>query len=194
MKKLSKIIRILTIAPIIAAVMLTIIYLASPEQLGSASNFIISLLFLAILPAISYPLQPITPYFKHQGREGQRNLAIIAANIGYIAGIIYAITDQTPQELLIIFLTYFLSGLLIVLFNKVLKIRASGHACGIAGPIAILIYFISPWALLGIVVLIAAWWASLSMKRHTVRELVAGSLLSIASLFISILTVRLIKG
>lgn len=33
MKKLSKIIRILTIAPIIAAVMLTIIYLTRPEQM-----------------------------------------------------------------------------------------------------------------------------------------------------------------
>lgn len=85
MKKLSKIIRILTIAPIIAAVMLTIIYLTRPEQIGGAINFIMSLLFLTVLPAISYPLQPIMPYFKHQGREGQRNLAIIAANIGYIA-------------------------------------------------------------------------------------------------------------
>lgn len=194
MKKLSKIIRILTIAPIIAAVMLTIIYLTRPEQIGGAINFIMSLLFLTVLPAISYPLQPIMPYFKHQGREGQRNLAIIAANIGYIAGIIYAFAAQTPQELLIIFLTYFLSGLLIVLFNKALKIRASGHACGIAGPIAILIYFVSPWALLGIVVLAAAWWASLAMKRHASKELVIGSLLSIASLFISVLTVRLIEG
>ena len=112
MKKLSKIIRILTIAHIIAAVMLTIIYLTRPEQIGGAINFIMSLLFLTVLPAISYPLQPIMPYFKHQGREGQRNLAIIAANIGYIAGIIYAFAAQTPQELLIIFLTYFLSGLL----------------------------------------------------------------------------------
>lgn len=85
MKKLSKIIRILTIAPIIAAVMLTIIYLTRPEQIGGVINFIMSLLFLTVLPAISYPLQPIMPYFKHQGREGQRNLAIIAANIGYIA-------------------------------------------------------------------------------------------------------------
>lgn len=81
-----------------------------------------------------------------------------------------------------------------MLFNKALKIRASGHACGIAGPIAILIYFVSPWALLGIVVLAAAGWASLAMKRHASKELVIGSLLSIASLFISVLTVRLIEG
>ena len=48
MKKLSKIIRILTIAPIIAAVMLTIIYLTRPEQIGGAINFIMSLLFLKV--------------------------------------------------------------------------------------------------------------------------------------------------
>ena len=36
--KLSKIIRIVTIAPIMAAVMLAIIQLAEPEQIGGASN------------------------------------------------------------------------------------------------------------------------------------------------------------
>lgn len=62
MKKLSKIIRILTIAPIIAAVMLTIIYLTRPEQIGGAINFIMSLLFLTgtarhfLSPAAHYAL------------------------------------------------------------------------------------------------------------------------------------------
>ena len=193
-KKLSKIIRILTIAPIMAAVMLAVIYAARPEQIGGAMNFIMSLVFLTLLPILSYPLQPVIPHFKHQGREGQRNLAIISANIGYIAGIIYALIAHTPQELLILFLTYFLSGLLIVLFNKVFKIRASGHACGIAGPIAILAYYISPWALAGSLLLAAAWWASLNMKRHTVRELAVGCALSVASMLISVFSLRLING
>lgn len=186
--KLSKIIRIVTIAPIMAAVMLAIIQLAEPEQIGGASNLITALIFLTILPVISYPLQPVIPYFKHRSREGQRNLAIIFANIGYISGIIYALAANTPRELLIIYLTYFLSGLLIVLFNKVFKIRASGHACGIAGPIVILAYCVSLWALLGIILLGAAWWASLSMKRHTNKELIIGSLISLASLGISVIT------
>ena len=186
--KLSKIIRIVTIAPIMAAVMLAIIQLAEPEQIGGASNLITALIFLTILPVISYPLQPVIPYFKHRSREGQRNLAIIFANIGYISGIIYALAANTPRELLIIYLTYFLSGLLIVLFNKVFKIRASGHACGIAGPIAILAYCVSLGALLGIILLGAAWWASLSMKRHTNKELIIGSLISLASLGISVIT------
>ncbi len=186
--KLSKIIRIVTIAPIMAAVMLAIIQLAEPEQIGGASNLITALIFLTILPVISYPLQPVIPYFKHRSREGQRNLAIIFANIGYISGIIYALAANTPRELLIIYLTYFLSGLLIVIFNKVFKIRASGHACGIAGPIAILAYCVSLWALLGIILLEAAWWASLSMKRHTNKELIIGSLISLASLGISVIT------
>ena len=59
--KLSKIIRIVTIAPIMAAVMLAIIQLAEPEQIGGASNLITALIFLTILPVISYPLQPVIP-------------------------------------------------------------------------------------------------------------------------------------
>lgn len=194
MKKLSKIIRILTIAPIIAAVMLTIIYLTRPEQIGGAINFIMSLLFLTVLPAISYPLQPIMPYFKHQGREGQRNLAIIAANIGYIARNNICFCSLDPSGAAYNFSHIFSFGTAYSAVQQSFENTASGHACGIAGPIAILIYFVSPWALLGIVVLAAAGWASLAMKRHASKELVIGSLLSIASLFISVLTVRLIEG
>ena len=186
--KLSKIIRIVTIAPIMAAVMLAIIQLAEPEQIGGASNLITALIFLTILPVISYPLQPVIPYFKHRSREGQRNLAIIFANIGYISGIIYALAANTPRELLIIYLTYFLSGLLIVLFNKVLKIRASGHACSTTAPAFLLTWKLHPLFAIPSVLLIAAVYrSSLKLSRHSLPQLLAGSAVSLLACVISIM-------
>ena len=189
--KLAKLIRVLTIAPFMAAVTLTVLFTVRPEQIGGVFNYAMSLLFLAVLPVLSYPLQKIIPPLKRRGREGQRNLAIIMANLGYIAGIAFALAADTPRELLILYTTYFLSGLLIVLFNKVLKVRASGHACGIAGPVALLTFFAGPWALTGTAVLAAAWWASISMKRHSHREFAVGAVLPVAALFLSAFIVKI---
>lgn len=189
--KLAKLIRVLTIAPFMAAVTLTVLFIARPEQIGGGLNYAMSLLFLAVLPVISYPLQKIIPSLRRRGREGQRNLAIIMANLGYIAGIVFALAADTPKELFILYMTYFLSGLLILLFNKVFKVRASGHACGIAGPIAALVFFAGPWALMGITVLAIAWWASISMKRHSHREFAVGAVLPAAALLLSALIAEL---
>lgn len=188
--KAAKIIRVVTVVPVIALALLLILFFARPAVFNGPFRFALSTVFLVVLPILAYPLQPVVPKFKDMGREGQRSLAMVAANLGYVAGIVFALLSDSSRELLIIYLTYFLSGLLIVLFNKVLGLRASGHACGIAGPIACLVYFCGPAALWGVVVLAAAWWASVLMKRHTHGELILGSILPVAALGISILVTQ----
>lgn len=76
------------------------------------------------------------------------------AVVGYILGLLYALFAHTSRELLLVYLGYLLSGALIALFNKTFAIRASGHACGVAGPIAFLYVFFGPRALWGLVVLV----------------------------------------
>ena len=188
--KAAKLIRVVTVVPIIALALLLILYNVRPGIFEGPFRFALSIVFLVLLPILAYPLQPVVPKFRDMGREGQRSLAMVAANLGYIAGIVFALLSDSSRGLLIIYLTYFLSGLLIVLFNKVLKLRASGHACGIAGPMVTLVYFCGPVALWGIVILAAAWWASIVMRRHTHPELILGSLLPVAALGISILVTR----
>ena len=80
----------------------------------------------------------------------------------------------SPRPLAMIFACYLMSGVFILLFNKVLRIRASGHSCGTTGPIAYLIYLIGAPALIGLPFLGMVYWASLRMKRHTFSELVLG--------------------
>ena len=182
MKKLAKIIRILTVAPAMALVLLLILYLRSPLLFGSPVNFLLSVLFLVIFPLLAYPLQPFIKRFKDKGREGQRILAIYFAVLGYVGGCLSAFILQAPKNIWIIYLTYLFSGILILLFTKLLHFKASGHACGITGPFALLIYFGQPIGWSGIPVLALAWLSSLTMKRHTNRQLIAGSMIPIAAM------------
>ncbi|HHY18739.1 MAG TPA: hypothetical protein GX522_02475 [Firmicutes bacterium] len=185
--KFAKIVRIITIAPIMALVALSILYVVSPDIFQNFTNYILSVLFLTVMPVLAYPLQPLIPKYRNQGREGQRNLAIVMAVLGYLCSIVSAFCFHMPKKVWQIYLTYFISGTGILSFTNVLKVRASGHACGVVGPISLMVYFIGTKALLGIPVLILVYWACLKLKRHTVYQLFWGSMIPICSLIITVL-------
>lgn len=188
--KLEKWIRNVTVPPILALVMLTILWIFRSNIYGGYTGFILSIVFLTILPVSAYPLQTVLPGWKNKGREGQRNLAMWTAVFGYILGIGYTLAFRGTQELLFIYLLYLFSGVLVFVFNKLFKIRASGHACGVVGPIIILVYVIGWLALVTLTVLIVVYWASLNIKRHTLSELVLGSFLPVAAFIFILLFIR----
>ncbi len=192
MKKICFACRILTVAPIIAAATFSILHFVSPEYTGGLVNYLLGLLFITVLPLLAYPLQPVIPKFKDKGREGQRYLAIIMSVFGYIGGIICAFALKMPDRMQVLFLTYFVSGILILVFSKVIKFKASGHACGVAGPIAYLVYIYGPIALLGLPLLAVVFWASRGINRHKWGELITGSIIPVAALAVSILFVSII--
>ena len=186
MTKIQKIIRILTVAPIMALLTLCILYLSSPSIFGSPFFFIVGIICLTIFPLLAYPLQPLIPVIKDQGRIGQRNLAIVMAVLGYIASVIVAVVKHAPQSVWLIFLSYLISGLLIQFFTVVIKQKASGHACGVTGPICLLVYFLGVWWLLLIPLLLFVCVISYRSGRHTKLELSLGVLVGVLSFAISV--------
>ncbi len=184
-KSFYKTIRIVTLAPIMALITILLLYSTDRYIFKGISNFIFSVIFFVIVPLLAYPLQLIIPKIKSKGRTGQRKLAIIMAVIGYILGIIYAIFMNITSELMLMYLVYLISGILIFIFNKILKIKASGHACGVVGPIVYLGYFYKSYALLGIPLIFIVYYSSIKMKRHSIKELLYGSILPIIAFIIS---------
>lgn len=174
-KTLAKIIRVITVAPVMALILLAVLYGVRGEVFGTVLNLILAVVFLVVLPVLAYPLQPLLPFFKGRGRDGQRNLAMWMASLGYVLGLVSAAFLPVSSYLLVIYLTYLISGMSLLLLNKVFKVKASGHACGVAGPIFCLIYFIGPWVLFGLLILAAVYWASLDMGRHDKSELLIGT-------------------
>ena len=180
---IAKIIRVLTVAPVMALATLVTLYIIDPSIFGEFYMFALAVLFLCILPILAYPCQPITPYFKNKGREGQRNLAMVFAVSGYLLGCITNLFLNAPRSLWLIYLIYLLSGILVVVINKVFKLRASAHACGVAGPTALLAYFgVIAAVIPGVVLYFAALWASIRMKRHTWQQFIGGACISLLGL------------
>ena len=188
MNVIYKIARILTLAQILAAVSLWILYVERPEIYPTGWHFAYMLFFLGVLPLLAYPLQPVVPHFKGKGRDGQRTLAMIFALFGYVFCLIACAFTKASADMWLICLEYFISGILIFVFNKVFHIRLSAHGCGSAGPIFLLLYFglfIPSLLMMGLTVI--AYISSVKMKRHTVPQLIGGSLVSVLLLGVLIL-------
>ena len=135
----ARIIRICTLAPLLAAVMLVFLYAAQPEIFGSLGGLLRQLLFLSLFPLLAYPVQPMIPSFREKGREGQRHLAMIFAFAGHLFDGIVNICVPSSRELILIGWVYLLSGIAILLCNRLFRLRASGHAAGVGAVIGLLV-------------------------------------------------------
>ena len=181
-EKIARIIRVITIPPILVSAMIVILYWKSRYFFGGVSDYVISLIGLGIFPVLAYPIQFMIPKLKEKGREGQRNLAFIGSVIGYFLAFLYGEMIGASAELRFIYRTYLIAVLLLVFMNKVLKKRASGHACSIMAPLLFLSYFVGWKVCIGCILIAASsFWASLVLKRHKASDLIAGSLVCIIS-------------
>lgn len=174
---LSKIIRVLTLAPLMCLVASLIIYFSKPSYYASFSSFITSTLLLVIFPLLAYPIYYIVPPFKKKGRVFQRKLAIIFAFISYIVVFALSFIFKDSWSIRVFYFAYVFSSICIFASTKLLHFNASGHAAGMTGPIIYLSFYVSPWYLLGLILVVLVYLASLYMKRHTLLELIWGSLL-----------------
>ena len=183
MNKLSFFIRKITIPPVFAVVVLLAVYFSYAELVGSVWHMLVGVVFLAILPTLAYPFQKYIPGFKDKGRDGQRSLAMIFSFAGYLLGTLVAFLFQAPVIVKIIYLEYLFCGISMLVFNKVFKLKASGHACGVIGPVLMMAYFklyipAAVCALFAIPVFIA----SVHTKRHTMMQLLGGSVIPLVML------------
>ena len=166
-----------------AASLLIIAYIIYPNYFGSIWHVLGGLLFLCILPLLAYPLQKYIPHFKDKGRDGQRSLAMIFSAVGYLLGTLVAFVTHAPVELKIIYLEYLLCGIAMLVLNKVFKLKASGHACGIVGPVLLMLYFkMYILAIVGTLLIIPVYVSSLKTKRHTAPQLIGGSFIPLVAL------------
>lgn len=184
---LAKTVRIVTIPAILVTVLIVTLYFAEPHIFNSYADAVLAVVFLGIFPMLAYPFQYLIPKLKEKGRACQRMLAFIFCLLGYTAGFIYGFAAHVSAELLFVFITYFISVILLTFVNKVIKVKASGHACSITSPCLFIAkfcgwYYIFPC----LIVAAASVWASLYLKRHTVKELLSGLLVCVVSFVIAL--------
>lgn len=183
---LARSLRILTVPPVMALFLITILAGNRSDIFTAWSESTVLVLLLVVVPALAYPWQRWTSADGRANREKQRSMAFAFTIVGYFVAFIWAIITRRNRYLVMISMTYFLSVLMLSICNKSLHIRASGHMCGVVAPILLLTWLID-WKALPLCLLLlgAVVWSSLYLKRHTIRELVAGCMICIVSVVFS---------
>ena len=177
MKKIAKLIRGVTVPPVIVTVLFALLYFYREGVIPSLADFLFSLFFLALVPVLAYPLQAIVPAFRPGGQKMKRKLAFILSIMGYIAAFTVSLVRGAVPNLVYIDAVYLCSVIVLTLLNVCTPWHASGHACSIVGPIALLACFFGWWAILaGAAVIALSFWSSVYLGRHTVREYLLGAL------------------
>ena len=178
----AKIIRVASIPPVMVTILIAILSVYRNDVFATWQEAAMAVLFLAILPAMAYPVCAAVPKLKAMGREGQRNTAFIFSFISYLLGWIYGALCHVGQYSVLIYTIYLFSVLLLLLLNKVFHLRASGHGCSVTGPIVLIGYFFGIWgAFAGAAAFLAILWASIRIKRHTVAEFMLGAATCVAA-------------
>lgn len=184
--RIAKIIRVLTVPPLMAAALILTLRLCPAGVIESNIVALVSLFFLAIVPIMAYPIAAAVKPLREKGREGQRNTAFVMSLLGYTGAGVYGALSELDGRVLFIYGTYFFSVVLLLVCNKLLKRRASGHACSVVGPMILIMYFVGGWAVpICLGTYAASFWGSVSLKRHTVREYLLGTLCCILAGIIS---------
>lgn len=144
-------------------------------ELFTSSLFWFSLLSVVLIPLLPYPISLLWRKDVAARREKQRSLAFILTLLGHVTALIYGYLARAKTELILILWTYFLSIILLFIFNKPLHIRASAHGAGMAGAFLLMPWLLgSLWCLPCAVIVIAVCWSSITLGRHTGRELALG--------------------
>ena len=174
---LAHAVRVVSVPPVMVGILLTLLLILREDVFAAPLEFVSSLAGLTILPVLAYPVSVLIPAIRRKGREGQRSLAMYFSTVGYVGVFIYGLVAHVGTGLMHIYAGYLFSVIIILVGNKVFKVRISGHACSVSGPLVYSGYFLGVW---GILVGAVCWgvilWASLVMKRHTFREFVFGTL------------------
>lgn len=191
-QKLCMIIRYITVPPMIASAFLLTVQLTRPEVFGEIYRFFCCLVFIGLFPLLAYPLQRFFPHFRDKGRLGQRSLAILFSVAGYLLACLCACLTDAPVGMWFVIFSYMASGLCIAVSNAVFHFKISGHACGVVGPAAIGFCFgMYIYAAIGAVLTVLVFYASRMTGRHTVWQLIGGSIAPIIIVFLLGLTTGL---
>lgn len=184
-EKIAKIIRVLSIPPIMFLLFLFLLMKEKGNIFINDSEIITLYILIGIIPILAYPLSKKIQCFSNQKREGQRELAFLFTLVGYTLAAVYSYFNNSNIEVKIITYSYCLAVYILTIFNKFLHIKASGHACSFTSPIILSSLFLKKgYLLIGIFIGFIISWASIYLKRHTLKEIMMGILISCISIFL----------
>ena len=183
---LARAVRILSVPPLMVTTLILLLTFRRNDIFLTIWDPLAAFLTLALIPALAYPLSLWIPSVRRRGREGQRRLAFILSAAGYTLGFLYGLFFAKSRLLTTIFTTYLVSVIFLLAFHRLLHLRASGHACSVAGVLLMCAFFLSGAGVLAsAMAYLLIFWASVSSGRHSAPEFLAGTLCCVLAFFVS---------
>lgn len=175
MDTIATVIRIVTVPPVMILALLITFYSLGKGIFAGKTDMIVAVVGLVVLPLAAYPVHRFFPTLHDGGREKQRKLAFIFSLAGYALCFVYALFCGTVR-IKRIFLTYFITVVILTIFNRLFGIRASGHTASSVSPCVFSFSFGYVFAgTLFAIFFGMSVWASLYLQRHKVRDVAMGA-------------------
>jgi len=184
--RIAKVISYVTVVPVVAFITILLSFIYRTRCFSSTGWFVYSIIFLTIIPILAYPVHRIVPALRKGGRNSERKLAFIFAVVSYVLGTLLTFVFGAPIIVKKIFMAYLLSGIFLSFVNKGLKIKASGHACGVSGPITLLVNILGIQMIWLFLLMPVVYWSRINLGRHNIVELILGTFIGIVSTLVAV--------
>ncbi|MEE9599828.1 MAG: hypothetical protein V3V66_05140 [Anaerolineales bacterium] len=168
--------------PLLSGALVTFVFFQIPSDIPNRlGGFGWALLFISLIP-----LGSLLFYIPGKVKDWpaiikrQRTASFVLMLISYPVGFIVLRVVNAPRIFEAIAVNYTLITLGLIIFNLILRYKASGHAAGVAGPVAAVMFFLGiPAAPLATLIPLTIF-ARILTKGHDFWQLVTGSVMSIS--------------
>jgi hypothetical protein len=180
LRTLSEVLTQVLNVPVLSGMLL--IYLSTTLPAGTANaarGLWLALIFVSLIPFLS-----VLFYIpkKNEDRANvlgrQRKVSFILMAVSYPLGWLALALTAAPRIYVALAATYTFVTLGLIFFNLLLRYKASGHAAGVAGPVAAMIFLFGIWAAPLLLLLPLVSWVRVTAKGHTFWQTVVGAGLS----------------
>jgi hypothetical protein len=166
--------------PVLSGALVTYLYLRLPgSEANALPGYLWTMLFLCVIPLCSlFFYIPIKDEEHQVTIHRQRVASFVFMIISYPLGWVILSMIHAPRILIATAATYTFVTVGLIIFNLFLHYKASGHAAGVSGPIATMIYIFGIWAAPLLLLLPLVTWARLAAKGHNFWQTVVGAAMS----------------
>jgi len=166
--------------PVLAGALVTYLFFQLPEsEPNRLSAYAWTMLFLCVVPLCSlFFYIPVKDEDRHVTARRQRIASFVIMLISYPVGWVILASTGAPLIFTALAAIYTFVTLGLLIFNLLLRYKASGHAAGVCGPIAAVIYIFGIAAIPLLLLLPLIIWARLAAEGHNFWQTVVGATMS----------------
>jgi membrane-associated phospholipid phosphatase len=177
-RKWAVLISNVTIPPVIAVFMFSVINYALLRGFPFVAVTFITTLFAAILPLsvlLIWETRTNAKFDLDIPARTDRNHPLLVASASYLIGAVVLVAVHAPLLTTVVMFGYFAGTLFLFFINLYWKI--SIHAMGIAGPTTVLVFVFGYWGVLLGLLLPPVIWSRVYLKKHTLAQALTGAIL-----------------